>query len=411
MKYTQSVAAERQKRRMIDWSFFDRCRKILHVRGVRTLLRLLLRFLFGKRGSRRLRGLRLWFRMRTEVILHAPLPVQQRLARHVRIRIWVDGTEAFPRMVKLLRHAHHTVLVQMFIWKDDDAGRRIAAALLEAADRGVKVTVMKDASGDVFEYHKDFLTTAQSSDGIWHRFWRHRNISVGYGLHYDHAKVFIIDDQTMLVGGMNIADETAQEWHDFLIELRGGRFVQHYLTGHDPLTSDTSVRLVLNTEEAKSVRPALRRLLLGAKREIILEQSYLDDRETIDLLAERSHEGIRITLILPEAPDVYADTNARSVRRLMERSDLRYCQVLLYPAMSHAKLILVDRARALVGSANIMASSLDRMGEVNVLIEGRFSKAMRKLKRVTRSDVLQSRPLVTPPRLFWITRLLTWWPL
>ena len=47
------------------------------------------------------------------------------------------------------------------------------------------------------------------------------------------------------------------------------------------------------------------------------------------------------------------------------------------------------------------------MGEVNVLIRGRF-RAIWTLKDMLRNDVLVSRPLSGPPGFLWLSRWLSW---
>ena len=77
----------------------------------------------------------------------------------------------------------------------------------------------------------------------------------------------------------------------------------------------------------------------------------------------------------------------------------------------HAKVLLVDREKAFLGSANLMTSSLDEMGEVNVLLEGYPQGAIRKLRNALREDILVSTPLSRPPRFPWLWRWITWFKL
>jgi len=67
------------------------------------------------------------------------------------LELLVDGKEAFHEILGAIDGARSSIFVQIFIWKDDTIGRRIVAGLKAAADRGVKVTVRKDALGTFFE--------------------------------------------------------------------------------------------------------------------------------------------------------------------------------------------------------------------------------------------------------------------
>ena len=376
-----------------------------HRRSIKTIFRSTLRYFFGAQGQRRIRGWRLFFRMRIELLLRSKDYIGK-LARRTEVYLWVDGSEAYPRMEKLIRRAEHTIIIQTFIWKDDQTGRRIASALVDAANRGVKVEITKEATGDAFELDRDFATTASEKTGVWKLFWSHPNIRIRHTKEFNHAKVTIIDNVILLLAGMNIADDYL-EWRDYMVELRGSRFVDRFLTEGE-LHDGGPVRLVLNTERRKEIRPTLRHILETAKESILLEQCYIADPEIVSLLARRSREGVRVTLIIPKRADIHHHANMQSVEQLLLEGDREHLRVLLYPKVIHGKVILVDKNCVFVGSANLMTSSLDMMGEVNVLIYGKRRRALHKLREVIRRDILKSEPLLSPPKLWWIGRLLAW---
>lgn len=379
--------------------------KFLRRPGFDTVIRGALRYLFGKRGQRRVKGYRLLYRTR---LMMAALPgLEARLPGPAHVRIWVDGDEAFPRIEKLIRRAHHSIVIQMFIWKDDETGRRIALRLLEAADRGVHVDITKEAAGDVFEFWGDFLGTQRSPSELWKRFWSHPRIRITYGTNRDHAKVYVIDDDIILLTGMNIADEYRYDWHDYLVELRGRQFVEQYLGRKEPESDDAKIRIVMNTEEGAAIRPMMMKLLREAKESVVIEHCYLSDPEVLEHVIDLSKRGVEVTMILPARTELHHHANMTSVGRLITEGDPENLRVLIYPRMVHGKIIIVDHHRAFLGSANLMRSSLDDMGEVNVLIQGGW-RALWKLQDTVRDDILVSKPLSGPPRLVWLSRWLAW---
>lgn len=374
-------------------------------RSFRSLFRGGFSYLFwGKRGTRRVQGLRLFYRLRMEAAL---LRVGRKLQRIVsdEVRVWIDGVEAFPRLAHLITRARHTIIVRMFIWKDDEIGRRIAALLTAAADRGVTIDITKDLTGDTFELDKDFLSTGQSPDPLWKKFWLHPRITITTVAGLDHTKAFVIDDDILLLGGMNIADEYAFSWHDYVVELRSARFVRQCLTG-EVLEPTGDVRLVQNTVDRQEIRPVLLQFLYNARDQILVEQCYLSDPEVIALLAERSREGVRVTVITPESPDVHKLANLRAIAELISAARSDRLQVLLYPGVLHGKLAIVDRRMAFVGSANYTPSSLDDMSELNVLIGRGHLRALLKLRESVWRDIGKSKPLARAPRMFFVSKIL-----
>lgn len=406
MRSSHSCLAQAETAR--DDSFTVVSSHLFTRRGRRSVLRGLWAYFRPHHAHERwLHSLRLLYRMRVHILMRTKRRFGA-MVKHREARLYVDGEEAFDRLSKLFRRARHAILIRMFIWKDDHTGRSVAQQLLDAADRGVRVHITKDVTGDMFELDSDFTSTKESAGGVWRRFWSHPNITAETVNAYDHGKAFIIDNEILLLSGMNIADEYRYEWHDFLVELRGERFVEDYLAETGERDAKGPAQLVINGAKRHQVRPVLTRLLQSAKREIILEQAYFSDPGIVDLLAERSHEEIAIRIILPRDPDIHHSANTLGVSTLLQKGDPRFIQVFEYPGMLHAKLILVDRERAFTGSANMVTFSLDSMGEVNVLLSGKHTKVLRRIREVVRRDLLKSTPMLGPPQLKWLTRIFAW---
>ncbi len=380
---------------------------LLNRRAWSTALRGTWRYITGRRGQRRVHGWRLLYRLRTEVLLHplSPVPV---VASKSNARLWVDK-EVFPQLQRLISSALHTVVIQMFIWKDDRLGRQMAELLLAVANRGVKVYITKEATGDVFEFHRDFLSTRSSAQAMWKEFWHHPNIRITHETNRDHAKVYIIDGATLCLTGMNVADEYHERLHDYLVELHGRDFVDQYLSQGEVRARSQAVRLYQNTESKKEMRGVVMSLIEAAHHSVVLEQCYISDALVRQALIQASHRGVRITLVVPRKTDFHHHhTNMEFVARLLSDARPDRVAVFLYPEFFHAKTMLVDREVAFIGSTNLIASSLDDMGEVNVLVRGSHHEIVRKLRDTLRVSLLRSRALTTPPRLDWISRWLSW---
>lgn len=378
-----------------------------HVRHhLRSALRGSMRYWFGKRGQRRVHGMLMYYRLQSNFVLRTGGSLRS-LASDREVRLWIDGHDAFRRLETLIGRARVSIVIQMFIWKDDQTGRRMAKCLLDAADRGVTVDLEKEAVGDFFESSSDFLGTKDSEDPLWKAFWTHPRIRISHAPHRDHAKVYVFDGHTLILGGMNVADEYRYEWHDCMVELRGATFVEQFLARSRPEDPKAPVRIVANTEESKEIRPAFFALLDAAKEQVVIEHAYLSDGEAIDKLVELSKRGVRLTIILPQRMQLHNHASMVAIGRLMTEGEPSNVRVFIFPGYCHSKIVLVDSNAAFLGSANLYKGSLDDMGEVNVLIRGRF-RALWTLKEMLRQDVLLSKPLSSPPGMLWISRWLAW---
>lgn len=350
--------------------------------------------------------MRIYYRMQLNFVLRTGVSLRS-IARDREVRLHVDGRAAFRRVEKLIAQSRVSIVIQMFIWKDDATGRKVAQWLIDAADRGVVVEIMKEAVGDFFELYNDFLGTKDSPNPLWQRFWNHSRIRISHATHYDHAKVYVIDGHTLLLTGMNIADEYRYEWHDCMVELHGSRFVERFLTRSVQDNQHTQIRIVTNTEETKEIRSTFFHLLAEAKEHVILEHAYLSDPDVIAQLVALSKRGVRLTIIIPLKKQLHSHANSLAIGVLMTEGNLSNIRVFVYPGFCHSKILLVDSSIAFLGSANLYRGSLDDMGEVNVLIRGRI-RALWALKEMLRKDILMSTSLSSPPGFLWISRWMSW---
>jgi putative cardiolipin synthase len=132
-----------------------------------------------------------------------------KIARADEVAFLYDPIEAARARLDLIREARAELFVSTYIIHDDRVGQTAAALLKEAAERGVKVTVVAD----------DFLTdipketvTALVNAGVDFRVYRPFKYSpnklvnpLAY-LNRMHDKLFIVDGEHLITGDRNIAD-------------------------------------------------------------------------------------------------------------------------------------------------------------------------------------------------------------
>jgi cardiolipin synthase C len=133
-------------------------------------------------------------------------------------RLLVDGPEAFALRMASASLAGRSLDVQTYIWHADTTGLALAQALLDAADRGVKVRLLLDD-----------MDARAKNIGLW-ALAAHSDIEVrmfnplasragalpfvgdflgsGWRLnHRMHNKTWIADNRIAIVGGRNLGDE------------------------------------------------------------------------------------------------------------------------------------------------------------------------------------------------------------
>src|SRR5580698_10475173 len=159
------------------------------------------------------------------------------------------GATAFARILDRIARARRTIRVRAFEWRDDDTGQTVARALLAAADRGVEVTILKDRLGGFYEhlaatrqsmFHKEISFHArwqlwglmlfydrwgslrQAPSELAEALAAHPRVRLVNQKRFDHAKLFVFDEQTIILGGMGIGDDFRHLNVDFMVEIAGG---------------------------------------------------------------------------------------------------------------------------------------------------------------------------------------------
>lgn len=131
---------------------------------------------------------------------------------------------------------------------------------------------------------------------------------------------------------------------------------------------------------------AVRALLVQAREEILLLGFTIKERELVDLLMRRSVRGVRITIVGDrESGDV------EELRRTWPALGLRpELLVNVDPAQGeprrmHAKALVVDRERGLIGSANFTRSGLSSNVELGVMVQGKPARDVVRVVEELRS--------------------------
>ena len=118
-----------------------------------------------------------------------------------------QGAASFQRRLELIGAARRSIALEFFIYDVDDASRLLTQALIKRARDGVQVRILVDFSAPVFKL-KPAYAKVLGDAGVEVRYY---NTSALYRLvsiqHRSHRKLLIIDGDTVLTGGRNIAND------------------------------------------------------------------------------------------------------------------------------------------------------------------------------------------------------------
>ncbi|MHA7239473.1 phospholipase D-like domain-containing protein [Arthrobacter sp. TMS1-12-1] len=320
--------------------------------------------------------------------------------------VYTYGEDLFDAMITAIDGAREQILLETYIWKGDEVGRRFRDAVNRAADRGVDVFVIYDGFANlvVNPFFYDFHPAVNA-----YRFPVIRPSIVftnirGTGL--DHRKVLVVDGEVGFVGGYNLGTVYATKWRDTHLEIRGPSvwelreaFVSFWnlrAIPKRPELPDLSATYweprirAVNNVPAMLVYP-IRGVYLDAinrahKHVFITTAYFIPDRQILDALLRASRRGVDVRVILPEDSNhVVSDWLSRGFYSSLINAGVR---ILLYQnSMIHAKTATVDGEWSTVGTANIDRLSLTGNYEINLEIFDRdLAATMEKIFAVDSSN-------------------------
>jgi cardiolipin synthase len=310
-----------------------------------------------------------------------------------------NGRAYFPALQQAVDAAQSEIYLETYIFADDDTGRRIAAALVRAAGRGVRVHVLVDGFGSkgMFEQTRKLLDAANIDVMIFgpktSPLTLRRN-----RLRRLHRKLVVVDARVAFVGGINVIDDMHTPRHtppryDYAVRIEGP-LVASVLEQTERLWHRVALAsLKRSLERHARVRAAAR----GAQHAVLVVRDNFRHRSDIeDAYLEAIREAKNEVIIanayffpgarFRRALRAAVGRGVRVVLLLQGRIEyvlLHYASRALYGSLLdagveiyeyhqsflHAKVAVIDRRWATVGSSNIDPFSLMLAREANVVVD------------------------------------------
>ena len=306
-----------------------------------------------------------------------------------RVTYYKCGEEFFPAFKEGLKQAKEFIFIEFFIISDGKEWSEVLEILKQKAQEGVDVRIIYDDMGCGGTISARTPKKLLKYGIRAHKFHPFRPILSGVYNNRDHRKIVVIDHQMAFTGGINLADEYANEivrfgyWKDTMVKIEGSAinnlivtFLQNYnlCVG---LVSDYNKWLTYNYpkyEDQGYVMPfgdgpgGIDDALIGeqtyvniinyAKKKVYISTPYLiPTYGLIDAMRNAALRGVEVHLILPGIPD-------KKLVYTIAKSNFKYLldagvNIYLYtPGFNHMKSAIADDELAFVGTINFDFRSL-----------------------------------------------------
>lgn len=322
--------------------------------------------------------------------------------------------------------------VQYYIFAGDQTGNLIFTALEKAAHRGVNVYVVVDAFGSS-DFQRKFGSRAATAGIHFREFGRWRigkRMQSGRRMHH---KVVVADHETLLVGGINVADKYmgvgAAPWLDYAVLVKGGiaqdahafceaLFAKKHLTlrrmkGDNWLVSTprAEVRICRNDwlwGRSEISRSYLEAVTMARQNVYIIASYFLPGRKIKKRIQEAAARGADVRFLMASESDIpFMKGASRYLYRWMFRYGMRVYEY--QPGMVHGKVAMADDYWLTIGSYNL--NNLSDLGSLELNVEMQSQPLASEWKDHF-LDLLESRSVEIKPemnmRFRWLTAMVDW---
>ncbi|MGH0053171.1 MAG: cardiolipin synthase [Sphaerochaetaceae bacterium] len=317
-----------------------------------------------------------------------------------------------------LKKAKSFIFLEFFIIAEGEVWDAVLAVLLEKRMQGVRVCLMYDDVGSIFDIpsHYDRKLRSLGLEVVaFNPLKAHLNSRLNSR---DHRKVLVIDGNVGYTGGLNIADEYANRkirfghWKDTAVKLRGDAvwslsqmFLQLWAFSTEKPQDFYSYRPTITCKTDGFVQPfadnpldnqnvaenAYIQIISMAKRYVWITTPYLIlDNEMLTALKIAAQSGVDVRIITPHMPDkwyVFAVTR-ENYRPLLEAGVKIYEYT---PGFLHAKMFVSDDRVAIIGTINMDYRSFYLHFENGVVFYG--SSVVQKVHADMRNTLDVSRKI------------------
>lgn len=315
------------------------------------------------------------------------------------VTYYPSGEDAFDEMLRQLEQAEKFIFLEYFILDDGHMWGRMLDILAGKAKQGVEVRVMYDGTCEFTTLPRSYPDSLRSLGIKCKQF---SPIMPFVSTHYnyrDHRKIMVIDGHTAFTGGINLADEYVNVthplgyWKDTAVMLKGDAVRSFTLMFLQMWHVDEQGPNDLSWLEAETCAPQGAEgfvlpygdcplddyrvgemvyidILSRAKDYVYIMTPYLIlDGELENALRYAAQRGVDVRIILPGVPDkIVPYALAKNHYPALIGSGVKVYEFT--PGFVHAKVMVSDDEKAVVGTINMDYRSLYHHFECAVYMQG-----------------------------------------
>ncbi len=291
--------------------------------------------------------------------------------------------ESAKPIIDAIEKAKKSLRIKMFVFSDP----HLLKAVIAAHARGVKVWVMLNAARRTGEDDNQAVRKALEKAGV-----KVADSNPAFGV--THEKSMVIDDATAFVKSLNWATENFTETRDYAIATTHKKGVQEVLDCFEAdwhrkdFKPGLSAHMIWCQNDG---RERVAQFIDEAKHTLFLQNERYQDAVIIERLVRARERGVKVHIMARPPHTLKKDKLIEGVGGLRIMDDVGIKIHKLKHLKLHAKMLLRDGVRAIVGSINLAPGSFDDRREL--AIEVGDDDIVERLQKIAHHDWKHSHPL------------------
>jgi phosphatidylserine/phosphatidylglycerophosphate/cardiolipin synthase-like enzyme len=285
-------------------------------------------------------------------------------------------------VLEAIAASRKSILVKMFLFSEPKLMRALAAA----RKRGVVVRVMLNPARRSGKSENAEAKRRLSAAGVTVK-------DTHPAFDVSHEKSMVVDGTTAFVKSHNWAPKNFGQTRDYAVITRDPSEVAEVVAGFE---ADWG-RKDFDSQNRRLIwcrgngRERIARFIEGARRTLYLQNERYQDPTIVERLVAAHARGVKVHLMSLPPHALKEKKLLEGVAGLRVMRDIGIKIHKLKGLHLHAKMLLADGARAIVGSMNIAPGSFDSRRELAIEIEDK--RLVRRLKKTFETDWENSRPI------------------
>jgi phosphatidylserine/phosphatidylglycerophosphate/cardiolipin synthase-like enzyme len=279
--------------------------------------------------------------------------------------------------------AKESLRIKMFVFSDP----ALLKAVTSAHGRGVEVRLMLNPARRSGEAENEGIRKQLSDAGI-------EVIDSNPAFDMTHEKSMVVDGKTAFVKSLNWETKNFTETRDYAIVTSHKHEVEETI---DCFEADWNRKEFRPPEHSDLIwcnsygRERIAHFIDQAKYTLFLQNERYQDAVIIERLVRAEGRGVKVHVMTRPPHTLKKEKLIEGVGGLRIMDDVGIKIRKLKHLKLHAKMLLADRCRAIIGSINLTPGSFDSRREL--AIEVRDRDIVERLQRVAHHDWENSHPI------------------